>query len=244
MNSAPRSWQERVPAHRAPRSQQHVPEPRELRLQSRALAVGRDKASVGRLPAAVSLWQDPPQGAGSAPRLLLSTGALAHGTGVLREQLGVPSHRKGCPRQSPAEARQGPAQAQCSPRRWESQVYSRGLGKHNFNISREGRSHPTLPAGTARGTEALPLRDAALPSRCCTHMAEDCWWADGAQPLTSWAQTLPEGVAWLHCTFPPSCPARDGRWNQSPELPPFPSPARGCAHVLLYAFLRVVVLFC
>lgn len=129
------------PAHRAPRSQQHVTQPWDLQLQSRALAAGRDEA-VGRLLAAVSFPLVRPPG--SAPRLLLSTEVLAHSTSVLREQLGAPSHRKGCPWQSPAESQHRPAQAQCLPLQWKSQVYSCRHGKHNSIISRESWSHPML----------------------------------------------------------------------------------------------------
>lgn len=224
MNSVPHFWQERArpTEHRGPSSTSPSPGS----CGSRAvpwLQKGTKPWGSCWLLSLFPLVRPP----GSAPRLLLSTEALAHSTGVLREQLGAPSHREGCPWQSPAESQHGPAQAQCLPLQWKSQLYSRGHGKHNSIISRESQSHPMLPASTARGTQALPLRSrapgAAQRSPCCMHTAEDGWWLDVPSPSPAGhrhrQRRQPGSTA-------PSPPAKDRHWNQSPELPRFLSFAR------------------
>lgn len=232
------------PAHRAPWSQQHVPEPRELWLQSRALAAERDEA-MGKLLAAVSFPS------GETP--WLSTTVVTEHRGASTQHrraagaAGSTIAPRGMPLAEPCRvpAWTSPGSVLTTPVEkpalfswtWQAQLHHlQGEPEPPHASSQHCPRDPSFAAaeqGAGRSAAVSVLHAhgrGRLVARC-------------PQPITSWTQTPPEEAAWLHCTFPAS---QGQALEPEPRAPPFPflRPPGAVRIVLLYTFLRVAALFC
>lgn len=235
------------PAHRAPRSQQHVPQPWDLQLQSRALAAERDEA-VGRLLAAVSFpLVRPPAGC-----WLSTTIVTEHRGASTWHQRAVGAAGSAiAPRGMPlAEPRRVPAQT--SPgsvlstpvekpglflQTWQAQL-------HHLQGELEP-PHASLPEGPK-----LCRCGAGRRMQCC------CLGAAHTRQRTAGGLMSPahhqldtntaRGGSLTPLHLPRQPPSQGQALEPEPRAPPFPflHPPGAVRIVLLYTFLRVAVLFC